>query len=75
VSAQCPISATAYGYAPSLSVNATLLTAFSLIAVVQLIQGVAWKTLTATLLICHIINCYDDINLINNSGLIKHPFY
>lgn len=44
VSAQCPISATVYGYAPSLSVNATLLTAFSLIMVVQLIQGVAWKT-------------------------------
>jgi hypothetical protein len=45
VSAQCPISATAYGYAPSFSVNATLLAAFSLIAVVQLIQGAARKTL------------------------------
>ena len=33
------------------------------------------STLTITLLICHIINYYDDINLINNSGLIKYPFY
>jgi hypothetical protein len=44
VSAQCPISATAYGYVPSLPINATFLTVFGLLAVVQLMQGVAWKT-------------------------------
>ena len=43
-SAQCPVTASALGYAPSLPANATLLAVFSLVAVVQLIQGVAWKT-------------------------------
>jgi hypothetical protein len=37
------VSSTVYGYAPSLPANAILLTVFSLVAVVQLIQGVTWK--------------------------------
>jgi hypothetical protein len=44
VSAQCPVTSTVYGYTPSLLANTTLLSVFSLVAVVQLIQGVAWKT-------------------------------
>jgi len=32
-------------------------------------------TLTTILLIYYIINYYNDINLINNSRLIKYPFY
>jgi hypothetical protein len=44
VSAECPVTATAYGYAPSLPANATLLAVFSLVLVAQLIQGVGWKT-------------------------------
>jgi hypothetical protein len=44
VSAQCPVTATAYGYAPSLPANATLLAVFSLVLLAQLIQGVGWKT-------------------------------
>jgi hypothetical protein len=44
VSAQCPVTASALGYDPSLPANATFLAVFSLVAVVQLIQGVVWKT-------------------------------
>jgi len=44
VSAQCPVTATALGYAPSLPGNATLLAVFSLVVVAQLIQGIGWKT-------------------------------
>ena len=41
---QYPVTATIYGYAPSLPANAILLSIFSLVAVVQLMQGTVWKT-------------------------------
>jgi hypothetical protein len=44
LSAQCPVTASALGYVPSLPANATFLAVFSLVAVVQLMQGIAWKT-------------------------------
>lgn len=44
VSDECPISATAYGYAPSLAANATLLAIFSIITIAQMIQGVKYHT-------------------------------
>jgi hypothetical protein len=43
VSAQCPVTATVYGYAPSLPANATLLAIFSIVLAAQLIQGVGWR--------------------------------
>ena len=44
VSAQCPDTASALGYTPSLPANVTLLGLFTVLAIVQLIQGAAWKT-------------------------------
>lgn len=44
VSEQCPATASALGYTPSLPANVTLLAIFGLIGIVQLIQGAAWKT-------------------------------
>lgn len=44
VSEQCPVSASALGYTPSLPANVTLLAIFSIVGIVQLIQGAAWKT-------------------------------
>ncbi|ESZ96663.1 hypothetical protein SBOR_2922 [Sclerotinia borealis F-4128] len=44
VSDECPISATAYGYTPSLAANATLLAIFSIITLAQMIQGVKYRT-------------------------------
>ena len=50
VSADCPISKSFYGYAPSLIPNAILLALFSLALLAHGVQGVyyrAWSTLTA----------------------------
>jgi hypothetical protein len=44
VSDACPVSATVYGYTPTLPANATLLSIFSLVAVVQFLQGIMWKS-------------------------------
>jgi hypothetical protein len=44
-SAQSLVTSTAYGHILSLPANAMLLGTFSFIALVQLVQGVAWKTL------------------------------
>jgi len=44
VSGSCPVTESVLGYTPSLAANATLLALFSLVAVVHLIRGAAWKT-------------------------------
>jgi hypothetical protein len=44
VTTLCPVTATIYGHTPSLPTNATLLSIFSLVAAVQLMQGMAWRT-------------------------------
>lgn len=49
VSPECPVSATVYGYTPSLAANAVFLALFGVVAVIQTVQGIAWKTWAFTL--------------------------
>lgn len=53
VSDECPVSATAFGYTPSLAANATLLAIFCIITLAQMIQGFKYQTwgFTATFIL------------------------
>ncbi|KAF7876649.1 hypothetical protein EAF04_001734 [Stromatinia cepivora] len=71
VSDECPISATAYGYAPSLAANATLLAIFCIITLAQLIQGFKYQTwaFTATFMLgslCEVIGYAGRIMMASN---------
>jgi hypothetical protein len=44
VSVLCPVEASTYGYAPSLGANATLLALFAIVLIVQVGQGILYKT-------------------------------
>ncbi|THV48040.1 hypothetical protein BGAL_0271g00060 [Botrytis galanthina] len=60
VSDECPVSATPFGYAPSLPANATLLAIFCIVTIAQLIQGFRYQTwgFTATFILgslCEVI--------------------
>lgn len=64
VSAQCPATASGIGYAPSLPANITLVAVFSLVTVVQLIQGMAWKTwgFTTAFVLGSVIEIIGELN-------------
>ncbi|KAI4137299.1 MAG: hypothetical protein LQ341_005209, partial [Variospora aurantia] len=42
----CPIEATTYGYRPNLAANIFFLAIFALCGIIQLFQGLKWKTWT-----------------------------
>jgi hypothetical protein len=44
VSDECPISATPFGYAPSLAANVIFLAIFAVVMIAQMIQGVKYRT-------------------------------
>lgn len=44
VTTDCPVSATAYGYTPSVGPNVILLSMSGLVTIAQLLQGIGWRT-------------------------------